>query len=398
MSENISNPVRTCPICNSNDKKLLFNQHFSALENNLLDTYEIVVCNKCGFCFSDKIPNQEIFDIYYREMSKYEISENKQSPSKYDQKRFEQVVDYLLRKPVDLNSHIIEIGCSTGLLLSLLKNKGYDNLLGIDPSPSCVETVKKKYSIPSLIATITDLGSIKTESVDLVILVGVLEHIKDLDLALEEIRKVLKPDGQLFILVPDASQYVNGNDAPFQEFSVEHINYFGPGSLTNLMVKHRFTKLDIDQQECEVNYNTITPVILGLFKKNEGVNEEYKFDSETFKNLTEYIIKSHEREKIIFEKIDKIVNGNKPLIIWGTGAQTLRLLKNSNLNKANIFAFVDSNPKYQGKKLNGIPIINPIALKEMNEQILISTRAFQNEIEDQIRHELKLKNTIIKLY
>jgi len=35
----------------------------------------------------------------------------------------------------------------------------------------------------------------------------------------------------VFITVPDASRYAAGDDAPFQEFSLEHINYFGPQSL-----------------------------------------------------------------------------------------------------------------------------------------------------------------------
>ncbi len=390
---------RNCPVCRSEESQLLFRTRFSKISDNyLLDSYDVVACKTCGFCFADQIPNQGVFDKYYKNMSKYEESKSLSMDSQYDVKRFNQIVEFINSNIKDKNSRIVEIGCATGLLLSLLKKKGFNNLLGIDPSPSCVETIRNKYGIPSLLGTITDLSSIKAESVDLVILVGVLEHIRDLNLALMEIRNVLRSDGKICIVVPDASQYLNGNDAPFQEFSVEHINYFGPGSLINLMISQNFSKVVIDQQVFEVNFNTFTPVILNLFKKSKEKEKQFKYDMGTVTNFKEYIINCYEREKSIHDKIEKINIDKKPLIIWGTGAQTLRLLANSDLSKANIIAFVDSNPKYHGKKLNDISIISPEELKNMKETILISTRAYQNEIEDQIRQVLKLKNTIIKLY
>jgi len=73
-------------------------------------------------------------------------------------------------------------------------------------------------------------------------------------------------------------------------------------------------------------------------------------------------------------------------------------LVNSSLKEAKIAAFVDSNPKYQGKLLNGIPVISPESLRSRTEPILISTRAYQNEIEMQIKNILRLHNKVIKLY
>jgi FlaA1/EpsC-like NDP-sugar epimerase len=86
------------------------------------------------------------------------------------------------------------------------------------------------------------------------------------------------------------------------------------------------------------------------------------------------------------------------IIIWGVGTHTLRLLETSRLGRANIVAFVDSNPRYQLKQLNGIPIIAPADLKSRPEPILISSRVFQREIEQQIREDLRLSNQIVKLY
>jgi SAM-dependent methyltransferase len=270
--------------------------------------------------------------------------------------------------------------------------------LGIDPSPSCVETVKNRYQIPSKTGTISDLSSILPGSVELLILVGVLEHIQDLDWSIKELRKILKPGGKICIVVPDASQYFNGKDAPFQEFSIEHINFFGPRSLTNLMVKHMFTESSSVQQIFEVNYNTLTPVILSIYTKEKTESSFMNFDDETGTNLKMYISQCDEEQKSIESVIKKIIRVKEPVIIWGTGAQTLRLLSTTDMKNADIICFVDSNPKYQGNKLNNIPVISPDELKNRKEQILISTRAYQHEIEFQIRKTLKLPNKIIKLF
>jgi len=108
--------------------------------------------------------------------------------------------------------------------------------------------------------------------------------------------------------------------------------------------------------------------------------------------------KSQEVENRIRHTIDSLVESASPIIVWGVGTHTLHLLASSRLPQANICAFVDSNPRYQGKQLNGLPIIAPADLQERPETILISSRVFQSVIEKQIRDDLKLDNKVIKLY
>lgn len=297
----------------------------------------------------------------------------------------------------DWQPHIVEFGCATGLLLSQVNKLGYTNITGVDPSPACAATAKKYYGINVLANTFSD-ASFKKGSIDVLILVGVLEHVRDLDTTLKKLWELLSPKGKIFIAVPDGSQYFNGQDAPFQEFSVEHINYFGPGSLTNLMSRYGFAKVDISQVMIEVNYKVITPVIMSVYEKSTAESGKIEFDAESKANLTTYIENCNKKEGEVKAIINKIVDKGDPIVIWGTGAQTLRLLANSRLCDAKIAAFVDSNPKYQDKMMNGVPVISPNSLIGRKESILISTRAYQNEIEMQIRNVLKLENEIIKLY
>lgn len=393
--------IRVCPICSATDKKLLFNQKFSEFSNeSLLKSYDVVSCLICGFCYANLIPEQSEFDSYYKNLSKYEnIIEDEFKESKYDFNRFQILSSFFKDFITSNEAGILEIGCSTGMFLFQLKTRGYSNLTGVDPSPTCSVIAQKYYDINVITNNLSDFHFLEN-TFDCVILIGVLEHVKDLKQSINRIRKILKPKGIFFIAVPDASEYFNGSDAPFQEFSVEHINFFGPQSMDNLMFKCGFQKVAHKQVLIEVNYNTITPALMSVFSKDEQLLEVAKIlkDQELVYNLELYIEKSIKHEKKITNKIQGILDSQSDIVIWGTGTQTLRLLANTKLSDAKIKAFVDSNQKYQGKTLNNIPVIAPREMMNRKEKILISTRPYQDEIAKYIINDLKLTNEIIKLY
>jgi len=398
MENKIKN--RVCDICKSNEFKLLFKQKFEVMSrHSTLNGYDVVLCKQCGFVYANNIPNQKYFDNYYKNMSKYENKNYFIKESKYDIKRFLQIYYYFESFIKSKNESILEIGSASGELLSILKEKGYINILGMDPSPVCAHIAKQSLNIDTFIGSIDDVYKL-TEQFNTLILVGVLEHIRDLNTSLNKIKELLLPNGRIFIVVPDASQYYNGKDAPFQEFSIEHINFFGQLSLNNLFRKHGFKKLLSMQSSIEPNYNTITPIITAVyelkeFEKDSSIEEK---DTVTKEGIIKYIEKSKQIEKKIKYKINSIVKSNKKIFIWGTGSHTLHLLAVSNLSNANILAYIDSNPRYQGQKIKGIPIISPEEINGRPEPIMISSWVYQHEIEKQIREELHCDNELIRLY
>ncbi len=366
---------------------------------SLLQGYDVVVCAECGFGFADHIPEQAAFDAYYRDVSKYEHQDQGGQESKYDLARFEAVISVIKPFLPNYQMRILEIGCATGRLLSLLKQSGYKKVLGLDPSPVCVETAHKLYGVRVMANALSDVA-IENQSIDFLILVAVLEHICDLSATLVQLWNMLSEGGRIYIAVPDASRYAQGEDAPYQEFSVEHINFFGPTSLANLMRASGFSQIFCRQSLMEANYRTKNPAIQAIFKKDATNLSSIRAipDTQTECGLMTYISQSRQFDNHIRRIIDDIASNGRPIIVWGTGAHTLRLLATSRLAQANIRAFVDSNPRYQGKQLNGLPIIAPVDLKERTDAIFISSRGFQSEIERQIRDDLRLQNEIIKLY
>ncbi len=391
---------RNCAVCGNDKFSFLYSQKFSSYsDSGLLKGYDIVTCQSCGFCFADNIPDQNVFDVYYREMSKYEAETRDFKPTKYDLAKFEIVATTIESNLQDKKTRILEIGCANGHLLSLLKKRGFINILGADPSPACAKSAYQLYGIHVLINTLSDI-KVAERSIGFLILAGVLEHIRDLDSVMTKLSSMLSPQRGIYISVPDASRYAYGEDAPFQEFSTEHINFFGPTSLTNLMHKYGFFQAHLEQILVETSYRTKVPIISSIYKKDSGIKIDHRsvLDTDTKHGLVSYISKSSLMDELIYKSINKIVDKGNPIIIWGTGALALRLLVCSRLSEAKITAFVDSNPHYQGKELNGIPIIAPVDLKKHEETILIATRAYQEEIVNIIRNELNLRNDLITLF
>jgi SAM-dependent methyltransferase len=392
--------TRGCEVCQTGARRVLYQQRFVPMsEGSLVTGYNVVHCEHCGFCYADRLPGQKAFDRYYHDMSKYEQPVGPAKPSPFDLRRFQTTVEKIRGFMPAPNARILEIGCATGLLLSQLKAAGYQNVAGLDPSPACCQAAGKLYSVPvrcgALSTPVTEAGT-----VDLLILVGVLEHIRDLRAALKQITRFLKAAGRVFVTVPDASRYAAGEDAPFQEFSLEHINYFGPKSLVNLMAAHGFKCLFTEQAVQAANEQTMTPVLHGAFEKlAPGVAPQcWTKDTETGPGLEAYIKKSRRENEAIQPILNGLADSGRPVIIWGAGSHTLRLLATSPLGRANLAAIVDSNPRYQGKSVNGVPILKPEAIRGKPGTILVSSRVFQQSIRRQIKETLRLENEVIALY
>ncbi|MEK7072361.1 MAG: class I SAM-dependent methyltransferase [Patescibacteria group bacterium] len=389
----LSNKSRACPICSCLEKVLLFRQKFSDKTIFLMDGYDVVVCDKCGFVFADGIPLQADFDGYYAAMSKYEFSYQGGRVSKEYVDYFTKIFNFLAPRVQNKNAKILDIGCSTGSLLSIFKLNGYSNIFGIDPSSECSKTAKELYDITVTTDTVYNFNSI--EKFDLIILSAVLEHLVDFDYSMQKIRSLLNENGLLFIAVPNAEKFSLFVSAPFQQFSTEHINYFSRYSIKNLLSRFSFEEIAVRQDEHKLN-NAVDTEILSLSKKTAEETLKIVRDDISEPRVREYITKCLAMDLTLNQIIQEKLSGKDKIIIWGVGTHTQRLI-GSGLDLSKILFFVDSNKRYAGKKIKGLEVKPPEAIKE-GVPVFISSHSYQEEIIHQIREVLKLNNEIITLY
>ena len=392
---------RSCPICDNTESELLKSLSFYDFDGILPTQYHIVSCSKCGFVFDDFDANQETFSLYYKQQNKYDTAgiTGGGAVSPLDRKRYESYIRFL-SGTIDKSARIVDIGCGQGGFLRTLKENGYTNLLAVDPSPFCVELIKKQ-GIEAICSTLEDFCP--SQEFDLVCLTAVMEHLFDVQSAVKALIRITGNKGSIFIDVPDASRYQQFYLAPFYRYDQEHINHFSIPHLKNLFAQFGYETTDSQEIVTEVSkYNSI-PVCMGLFRAIQNPGDSVQGSTRIIPDFT---LRENILEDIALSDQDdyepvfqSLISEKKPLVVWGLGAHSLRLLKESSLKNCKIHAFVDNNPHKTGKRLLGAPIISSRNFFEDVNQVPIvicASALYGNEMAELLK-EKGFVGRIVKL-
>jgi SAM-dependent methyltransferase len=96
---------------------------------------------------------------------------------------------------------VLEIGCGDGFSLDVMKSKGFNKVIGADINLDKLKVARQSGHRATLL-DVHYLG-VASNSVDAVYCTHTLEHSYNGYRALQEIHRVLKPGGILFLIVPD---------------------------------------------------------------------------------------------------------------------------------------------------------------------------------------------------
>lgn len=103
---------------------------------------------------------------------------------------------------VDTGLEVLDIGCSEGFFMGLLRELGFDHLYGVDLAARSIERIKAK-GLQGRVANILneqERGTLGQK--DVVVLMDVLEHTEDPTAILKAISEILRPGGMLYLTVP----------------------------------------------------------------------------------------------------------------------------------------------------------------------------------------------------
>jgi len=102
---------------------------------------------------------------------------------------------------------VLELGCSHGSFVALLRQAGYD-ASGVEMSPWVVEFGKTTFDVPISVGPVEALA-LPSSSLDVITLMDVLEHLPDPATTMAHCLQLLKPDGLLLIQTPQFKEGMN---------------------------------------------------------------------------------------------------------------------------------------------------------------------------------------------
>lgn len=186
------------------------------------------VLNKKHFLtVKDHSVSKEIFDLYYDEeldmlitspqpelqnLGKYYESEDYISHTDNKRSLFEKAYHFVkniaLKNKLNLiNSQqskkgkLLDIGAGTGDFLLTAKNDGWETI-GVEPSDRAKNIAKEKG-----ISFVEETSSLESNSLDVITMWHVLEHVPNLELQIQELKRLLKPTGTLIVAVPNYKSF-----------------------------------------------------------------------------------------------------------------------------------------------------------------------------------------------
>lgn len=183
-------------------------------------------CPSCGFIF---IPEGLSPGVFY--------DETQQSTSFSPPLHLSSLVSHIKDRFSGRKSPFIyEIGCNDGYLLGLLREAGFQDVRGVDPSRGCVDQARRNGLMAEagyFTRTTAEAVLLQHGHPDLLICRHVLEHVRDLDDFLKGVSLLLEGGAVLLLETPDLNAMEEKGD--FSVIWEQHVNYFDPSIMRRLL-------------------------------------------------------------------------------------------------------------------------------------------------------------------
>ena len=228
-----------CNICGSHNYRIIFKSKDFRLRTSTV-FFNLVKCNNCGFVYLNPRPHEkEIYKFYPTDFNRKDNSfffKIIEPCFNVSQKR---IIREL--KKYKLVGKTLDIGCGNGQFVSLLLEEGYD-AMGIEKNPDA-----EKFSDPDVKGIIfyRELADcrFKDSTFDIITMFHSLEHVSSPGPLLEEIEKLLKDDGVLYISVPNIHFWEFFLFGPYH-YNLEvprHLYFFNKKTLKKFLLRYGFT-------------------------------------------------------------------------------------------------------------------------------------------------------------
>jgi SAM-dependent methyltransferase len=227
-----------CPVCHSSDiHPLMTVKDYSVTGEDFV----IWQCHHCLLRFTQDVPAADSIAPYYQ--SAEYISHSNTSKGLVNN-LYQRVRRFTLNQKAGLvisktkgKGNLLDMGAGIGAFVHVMKEKGWE-ATGLEPDQGARQRARDLFSLD--LQDPSHLTALKDASFDAITLWHVLEHVHTLHDYMEELKRVLRPGGTLFIAVPNYTSlesevyklYWAAYDVP------RHLYHFSPRSMEVLLQQH----------------------------------------------------------------------------------------------------------------------------------------------------------------
>ena len=201
MEELKCTEIISCPLCGADKNRPVFEEIFQVKDHK----YALGVneCSSCHLCYTSPRLNvaglSQLYNDAYMEQTVsglYNVNENVSALE------YGQFVKYL-KKEFPAGGVALDVGCGVGLMLdAIAKDCPNISAQGIEFSNYAGQKAVQK-GHPVRFGDITQMNDLVPNSLDAIVLLYVLEHMRDPMAALRKCHSLLKDSGRIFIAVPN---------------------------------------------------------------------------------------------------------------------------------------------------------------------------------------------------
>ena len=225
-----------CALCGADDTRLVAE----------IDALHIVRCRKCGLIYvNPRYPEGFLQEIYTEQYYDHDGIRNGLEFFGYDDYISDEQnikITFSKRlKTIESLAHkgrLLDVGCATGFFLDLARSQGWE-VLGSEVSEFSADYARERFNLDVRLGTLRQLG-LDAGSFDVVTMWDVIEHVVDPLAELQEVWRILRPQGVLSIITPDSGSWMARLlGKRWEEFRRvrEHIYFFSRRTMREMLQK-----------------------------------------------------------------------------------------------------------------------------------------------------------------
>lgn len=230
-----------CPSCNSSDAKKKYEKY----------AFNYVECTSCATIYMNPRANASLLGEFYGQSANYQYWNDFIFPASEQVRRqrifvprVDKVLDFCKKYSSGLDS-ILEVGAGFGTFCEEMQSRSvFSRIVAVEPTPGLAETCRSK-NIETIEKPIEEINLAENEKFDVVVNFEVIEHLFSPKDFIEKCTSLLKKDGLFVVTCPNGKGFdIQTLGTVSKTIDHEHVNYFNPDSLSQLLENCGFEILE----------------------------------------------------------------------------------------------------------------------------------------------------------